>query len=302
VKAAPYLVMAQELFIASLPYFIKAYEWALGLWKALEPYNPLEALPVVIGITMAFLGGEFPLLMAAVEAYRQIGWEPSWKAVQRLYGDANQVLQKTLEDDKKDDDGDGIPDVLQVTQSEYVQRKTMLVLRTLDPQSCTEAVEAITCGAVAVIAVLKVQFARVLALGASIGDCLKRPALEYCLPKVKPFLHDDLQKWAEPAVCYLCKVIAITLAWWVQRIISAFHSAIRGGHMAGKGVVQLLHSRGFIKATPDDTYADEIAGYAIAAVGFLWQLSMGFHLAFYYKLLLLPFTFSECMLRWVVAA
>jgi len=240
--------------------------------------------------------------MAAVEAYRQIGWEPSWKAIQKLYGDAKQVFEKSLEDDKKDDDGDGTPDVKQINQSEYIQRKTMLVLRTLDPASCTEALEAITCGATAVIAVLQVKFAKVLALGASIGDCLKRPALEYGLPKMKPFLHDDLQKWAEPALCYLCKIIAITLTWWVQRIISAFHSAIRGGHMAGEGVVKLLHSRGLIQVSSDDTYADEIAGYTIAFAGFVFQLSMGFRLALYYKLLLLPFWIGECLLHWVVAA
>ena len=38
--------------------------------------------------------------------------------------------------------------------------------------------------------------------------------------------------------------IAISIAWYVQRIISAFHSAIRGGLMCSRGVLAELNSRG----------------------------------------------------------
>jgi len=302
VSAAPYLVMAQELFVAVLPYLVKAYELLLQAWAKLEPYHPEELLPVVIGLTMAFLGGEFPVLMAAGEAYRQLGWEPTWKALQQLCGDAKKVLAENQKDDKKDNDGDGVPDALQITQAEYVQRKTLLVLKTIDPHAFTEALEAVAVGATGVIAVLKVQFAKVIALGASTGDCLRGPAMRHGLPILKPYIPEDLQKWAEPVIGYACRVIAITLTWWIQRIISAFHSAIRGGDLAGKGVVNYLHKFGYIKTSADHTYADEVAGYAIAAAGFVWQVSIGFRLFFPLNLLLLPVSIAEYVMVWIVGS
>merc|ERR1712032_871878 len=299
-KAAPYLVMAQELFIATLPFLIQAYNFVLWAWEQLQPYHPQELLPVVVGITMAFLGGEFPVLMAAVEAYRQIGWEDTWKAVQHLYANARVVLQEHQKDDQRDDDGDGIPDTQQITQAEYVQRKTMLVLRTVNPEESTKALEAVAQGAAAVIAVLKVKFAKIIALGASIGDCLRAPVMTYCLPRLKPLLPDDLQKWAAPFLSYIYKVVAITLTWWIQRFISAAHSAVRGGHMAGQGVVNYLHKFGYIKTHADDTYADEIAGGIIAFAGFFWQVSIGFRLFFPLNLLLLPVSIAEYIMVWII--
>ncbi len=32
-------------------------------------------MPLILGILLIFLGGQFPVLVAAVEAFRLVGWE-----------------------------------------------------------------------------------------------------------------------------------------------------------------------------------------------------------------------------------
>ena len=69
--------------------------------------------------------------------------------------DANSV------DDSKDDDNDGIADVLQISNEELMKRKCLLFLRTVDPKRITDAIGGINAGFLAVAATLKMQFAKV---------------------------------------------------------------------------------------------------------------------------------------------
>ena len=110
----------------------------------------------------------------------------------------------------------------------------------------------------------------------------------------------DYHKWIVPGITYVCKSVAISIAWTIQRVISAFHSAIRGGQLAGKGVLQYLNKYGFIDFNDDDTYLDEAVGYGLAALGLLFQVSMGFKLPFPLNLILLPFTMTEYVIVWTI--
>ena len=89
---------------------------------------------------------------------------------------------------------------------------------------------------------------------------LRKPALRYAQPVLKKCIDEDYHKWIVPGITYVCKSVAISIAWTIQRVISAFHSAVRGGQLAGKGVVHYLHKYGFIDVNEDDTYADEAVG------------------------------------------
>ncbi len=117
------------------------------------------------------------------------------------------------QDDSRDDDNDGVPDVQQIDAKDLVTRKTLLFLKvtlsylshftfsqTVDPHRFTAAISGIQSGFLAVVAALKVQFAKVtpsllsllfidilqaITLGNAIAEILEIPALRFLLPLVE---------------------------------------------------------------------------------------------------------------------
>lgn len=300
IKVAPALALIMTLVDMSLPYLSGALTKVQQFYEFLKPYHPEDMACVLVGLFMAFFGGEFPALITAIEAYRQLGFEPTLKALRALWEDAKTVQAANFKDDKEDKDGDGVADVKQINASELVERKVLLFLRTTDPQKVSTAIAAISSGWLAVLASLKVSFARAVALGGAIGDILRKPALRYLSPPLKKIVPEDYHRWIMPCISYTCKTIAISIAWSLQKVISAFHSSIRGGHIAAAGVVVYLHKYKFISVSADDTLVDEVVGYIIAAFGFLIQATTGFHLAFPLNLLLLPISIVEWLLVWMI--
>jgi hypothetical protein len=54
------------------PYVSLLWTQALRLWQKLEPYHPLDLSSAAGGLFLAFFGGRYLLLLAAVEAARQV--------------------------------------------------------------------------------------------------------------------------------------------------------------------------------------------------------------------------------------
>jgi hypothetical protein len=90
--------------------------------------------------------------------------------------------------------------------------------------------------------------------------------------------------------------LLVSVAWTVQRIISAFHSAMRGGLMCARNFMLYLSEMKVLKIDPEVTMLDELAGYGLAALGLYFQLSYGFSLPFPLNVLLFPFTVMEYLL------
>lgn len=158
-------------------------------------------------------------------------------------------------------------------------------------------------GFIAVLATLKIQFAKAITLGNAIGDALEPPAEMLLVPPLKMILPEDYKKWAQPLVQYTVHSIAISIAWFLQRIISAFHSAIRGGTMCSRNLLHYLGKRGVIpEINHEDTYLDEIVGAILAALGLFFQLSFGFQLPFPLNVILFPFTMVEWFLMRMVTS
>lgn len=241
------------------------------------------------------------MLIAAVEAYRMVGYESSLKCIRDLTDDFGKFIQASKQDDEKDDNDDGIADVLQISKKELAQRKILLFLKTVDPKRVTEALAGLNAGFLAVVATLKLQFAKAITLGQAIGSIVEKPANIYALPILHALLPEDYKRWAQPIISYGVKSTAISIAWFVQRIMSAFHSAIRGGHMFSKNVFEYLSKMGYVQIKQEDTYLDEIIGYSVAVIGLWFQLSLGFSLPFPLNLLLLPFRALEWWLIWIVS-
>ena len=75
--------------------------------------------------------------------------------------------------------------------------------------------------------------------------------------------------------------------------------------MISRAAYQALAERniklgGFIKDSHEDTNVDEMLSYVFAAMGFFFQLAIGFKLPFPLNLILWPFDLGEWSVRWLV--
>lgn len=214
--------------------------------------------------------------------------------------DFEKVAEANAKDDAKDDDNDGIADVLQISPTELATRKSLLFIRTVDPVRFSGALSGIQTGFMVVVATLKVQFVKAIALGSSIAEILDVPAERFGVPALEIILPADYKRWAGPVVRYSVKSVSVSIAWFLARVISAFHSALKGGVMASRNILDYVDTMGYYKINHEDTYIDEIAGYGLAALGLWFQLSFAFQLPFIMSILLFPFSIAEWFLMAMV--
>jgi len=114
-------------------------------------------------------------------------------------------------------------------------------------------------------------------------------------------LPTEYHQWIPVVISHTCKLVAISIAWWIQRIVSAFHSAVRGGILCARSLLAYANKQKYIELDADDTYLDEAAGYTAAALGFYCQLAYGFGLPFPLNILFFPFTMLEWTIVWVIS-
>lgn len=216
-------------------------------WKKYEKYDPADLIPALVGFFMAFFGGSFLVTIAAFEAFRGSGaYHTTMKAVDDLTEEFKTAMVKNAEDDKEDLDGDGIADVKQISDQELLKRKLKMIFKCINPERVMNAIGALYAGFIAVIAALKIQFARSLALGNSIGEVIAKPVLRYGEPKLDEFIPQEYRKWNKHILSTICKIISVTVAWYLQRVISTVHSAVKGGSLFAEGIVSYLITKGHI--------------------------------------------------------
>lgn len=297
---APYVVGTATFVEALIPIVHIMYDKWVVVMKQVEPYKLDLLIPGFLGLIMCFFGGSYMTLIAAVEAYRQVGFDAQLRCIQDLSQDWGTFMAANKEDDKVDDDNNGIADVLEITPQALATRKTLLFMKTVDPNRMSHAIAGLQSGLMAVVATLKLQFAKSITLGGAIADIALKPLNKFVLPAIEGSLPPDYKKWGRPMLVYSVKTIAVTVAWLIARVISAYHSAIRGGNMFATNIIEYLNTMGYVKLNVADTHIDEIAGYLIAGVGLWFQLSMGFQLPFPLNVLMFPFTLLEWWFMWLV--
>ena len=101
--------------------------------------------------------------------------------------------------------------------------------------------------------------------------------------------------------------------WYLQMIISAFYSAIRGGKMFADGLIMFLAMHKLVDKIPllnkcvstpfdpDESYVDEVLGFGLAAVGFWFQLSHAFAVQFPLNIIFFPLSLLQSFLEWNAA-
>ena len=96
---------------------------------------------------------------------------------------------------------------------------------------------------------------------------------------------------------------------YLQMIISAFYSGLRGGKMFADGLIAFLVEKDLMDKVPliqqpfdpDESYLDEAIGYGLAGFGFLFQIFNGFTLPFPLNIVFLPLTIIEWFLRFQIS-
>lgn len=281
----------------AMPFIGLCIMYAMKLWETAQPYltgkNTEDLVPAICGFVLCFFGGTFPLCIAAVEAFRLAGWKGMKKAIIDLKVEGEKALDAHKKDETEDKDGDGIPDSKQCSPQALVMRKSMLFLKVVDPDKVSAAAACLSCGLLAVLASLKMSFARAITLGATLGDVAKKAIDARVMPQLTELCPLEYRKWLPNVVEFVTKFIAVSIAFMLQAIISAFHSAIRGGRMLGKGGVNYANRMGWIKFNDEESLLDETAGWTAAAVGFMFQLYMGFGLPFPTNVIFMPFSLLE---------
>jgi len=173
-------------------------------------------------------------------------------------------------DDMVDDDGDGIPDVLQISKEELAQRKLLLFVKACDPGKLSEALHSLYTCTLAVIATLRVQFARTISLGAAIGDNLYKPVEKFFIPLLIQMTRPDFHKWYPSIFHYICRAIGASIAFQIQRVLSTVATAVRGGHMVIESSAVLTQHHGMSYLT--DGYLDDILVWVLVVFGIYFQL------------------------------
>ena len=300
-QAKPHVIMVCNGLDAMYPYVVKAWEFLLMVWKKMEPYDPQQFFPFAFGLILCFFGGSYVTLVAAVEAVRMTTWERMVEATKVIWSNYVVARDASAKDDLVDDDNDGIADVKQITKQELVHRKVYLVMKAVNPDQASEALSLIWASMMAVVATLRVQFAQAVTLGVSIGSMLHTNFANKVEPALTEVLPVELQKWAPTMTRYLFRSVGVTFAWFLQRIISGFHSAARGGNLAVVNGIRLAKKHKYLAADfPEEGTKVSAMSWGLAMVGFYWQVSNGFSLPFPLNLLFFPVTIMEWMLEYWV--
>jgi len=303
--AAPAIKVLTQFIATVGPLYVQAGLFLYNLGSAL-PWNLLQAL---LGLGLCFFGGGYCASIAAVEAFALTGWVTTRAALVDVYEEALLVYAANAEDDKKDDDHDGVSDSSQLTDpKELLQRKMRVAAAAVrDPQKLATAVGGLWSGWLAVQGVLRVQFARTCALAVSIANGIEFWVLRLVVPIATPAVPKEFRHWLPTIVTTATKGCVLFLAWYLQTLVSAFQSAMRGGLLFSRGLLAHLNDTGHksflgFSLVADHSYLDEAFGYSVAAVGFYFQWSYGFGMPFPLNIIMLPFDILEWYIRWSISS
>ena len=299
------------------------------VWEAAAPvrsrvahFHPVELAQIFGGLALLFFGGTFATTVAAFEAFRLCGYGQLRTCAVKLWDNYLIACDASAKDDRVDADGDGVADVKQLSGQQLASRKLRLLLKVVDPEQVAEALAGLWAGFSAVIAALKIKFARAVTFGATLGDLLFQASILYVRPAFQAALDPSVHKWITPAVRYASRSLGVLLAFAFQRVISALHSSVRGAELALAGAARLLAQRGVRLPVEVGSPLFHFAAWILAAIGFYHQASDymrpphreeqrtdskktqvagGFRLGFPMNVLLLPVSVIDWSLTQLVA-
>jgi len=298
---------AKPLICIMIVYF-KIMKVCYKIYKLL----PMNILSMIFGGALCFFGGVYFATIAAIEGFRQFGGAALWDEIAVCWEEGGRAVVALEVDSKVDANKDNIADVDQMdmnTWSTHVTVVSMVAVK--DPARLQKAVQFMCTMWLAVLAVLKFQFAKTISLCLAVAEMLEMPACRIFGPVLAVALGPELNHWCFTIISTTIKIISVIVASYVQSIISAFYSGLRGGTMFASGLINILSEKGWLdkcpvvkdkdgKFDPNLSIIDECIGYPLAAAGFYWQFTNGFALPFPYSLVMFPITCMDWVLKWQI--
>ena len=95
VKAEP----ALQFLAGAINVIGPAYVQLLALGVRVYEEAPLDLIQAASGLGLCFFGGGYCASIAAVEAFRQMGWQRTWADLKVVYAELRLVYDRSEEDD-----------------------------------------------------------------------------------------------------------------------------------------------------------------------------------------------------------
>ena len=181
-----------------------------------------------------------------------------------------------------------------------MKRKVKLVLTKMNPEKVNVAIASIYKVWMAVLAVLKIKFARTIALALTISEFFHRFITRFVVPIVDKATPSEYKKWVPILSDWVCKSIGVGVAWKIQTVITSFTSSLVGGLLMSRAIIDILAKYGQGPKDHNDTIADEVASYIFAFLGFYFQFTHEFSTPFPLNIILAPVQLSEYWVRWAL--
>jgi len=282
-------------FVIAFPYMVAGYRKGKAIYDKMPEYSVV----MIYGLIVAFCGAHFAALVAVIEAFKQTGaFKKIGACLVDLYDSFQKLAAENEKDNSVDADGDGVSDVDELSNGELFLRKCTLVMRTVDPNKVNKALGGLYSGFLAAVMVVQFEFAKTVTLGASLGDFMEKVVDIVLDPLLMKILPKDYMPWVDLLEKYICRTIGVTIAWSVQFYNSLLHCAVAGSLIFSRALVPFLNQRGVLHIENlEDTYLDEIIGWALAVVSIFTQAAFHFKLLFPFNVVLSPVLLVEWSLR-----
>jgi len=290
---------------------IMAYVWVCQQLYKVYKILPTNIIQIIFGVGLCFFGGTYFASVAAIEAALILGGPDMFDNLKTCYEEASGVAAAHLADDEVDADKNGIADVKEMSTNELINHKAKVAMMAVkDPQKLQQAMIALFNVWLAVIATLKFKFAKTVAISLGIAGMLSTPAIRILGPPMAMIMGSELKHWVPAIIDTAIKAVAVWVATWVQAVISAYYSGLRGGKMIAIAIFAILTERGLLEKAPDwlvtkpfdpdESFLDEVIQWPLAIGGLYYQLTHAFTLPFPWSLICLPLSIVEWILRWQV--
>ena len=306
------------------------------VWKRVKPHRPDILVTAGVGAAIGFFGGFFPLTLSAAEAFGVVGYAQMKLCLTHIQQDLKQAWSLSKSIDKQQQEqaqtqaavdastaatststaettetsaatSDTTPPTTTAstpstaastsTTGDFALQKLFAILSAINPDRLFEAFRGIAAGCVSVFVTLKSKNLRIITLGNAISVKLE----QLVTPVLDPLVPVSLLKWKPYIFSYGSKLIAISLAWRMSKILAAIHSSWRGGFLCARFVLNYLHHFNYLsRPLRRDLHMDMILGITIAALGLWFQFSTRLTLPFPLNIVLFPFTVMELVLTWIV--
>jgi len=287
--------------------------WIFKVLYKIYTFLPMNVLKIIFGGGLCFFGGTYFATIAAIEGFRQFGGELLWEELTILWTEGCTAAEAVDRESKVDADDNGLADFDEMDFHTRLKASAFVAGTAVkDPMGVQRAATYLWTTWLAVLAILKFQFAKTVSLCLAVAEMFELPCCRIFGPVVAAALGPELNKWAYASISMTIKIIAVIIATYVQSIISAFYSGLRGGKLFAEGFINLLSKWGVMtKCTcvakkkdgsfdADGSWLDECIAYPLAAAGFYWQFTNNFALPFPWSLIMLPCTIVEWLLKWQI--